>query len=325
MHHRGHPRLPNRHTPSHREHFNKISPFSIKSRPLSQSVLTPSLVELGMAELGPDEVSRVGGLLMLRKAGSRSQGNKAPSGSAVQAGRPRSRRRVVLVEPRELIRDSIANCLTAGNPGLLVLAYSSVHEVDLGESADSIALVLSFLRAKPEEPDVAAEVTRTQARLPNVPVVVVADGDEVSTVRKLIDLGVRGYVPSSFDFAMFREAIQFVAAGGTFVPSSTLLQTRSPQMTDLDEKHSRAKRGRRDAAIQISNENQEQMRAISFTPRELDVISRLKEGKSNKLIARDLAICEGTIKLYVRRIMKKLRVENRTQAALAATNMMLPE
>jgi DNA-binding NarL/FixJ family response regulator len=262
---------------------------------------------------------------MLRKAGGRSQGNKVPSGAGVQPGRPRSRRRVVLVEPRELIRDSIANSLTAGNPSLVVLTYSSVHEVDSGESADSIALILSFLQANPEEPGVAEEVTRTQARLPNVPVVVVADGDELSAVRKLMDLGIRGYVPTSFDFAMFREAIQFVAAGGTFVPSSVLLQPGDALMSDVDEKHARAKPRRRDAALQNSNGTQEQMPAVRFTPRELEVILCLKEGKSNKVIARNLTICEGTVKLYVRRIMKKMRVENRTQAALAATNMKLPE
>jgi DNA-binding NarL/FixJ family response regulator len=62
---------------------------------------------------------------------------------------------------------------------------------------------------------------------------------------------------------------------------------------------------------------------MSFTPRELEVISCLKEGKSYKVIVRQLTICEGTVKLHVRRIMKKLGVENRTQAALLTTNMML--
>jgi DNA-binding CsgD family transcriptional regulator len=55
----------------------------------------------------------------------------------------------------------------------------------------------------------------------------------------------------------------------------------------------------------------------------LAVISHLRDGKPNKLIARELAICEGPIKIYIRRIMKKLRVENRTQAALVATNLQL--
>jgi two-component system nitrate/nitrite response regulator NarL len=55
------------------------------------------------------------------------------------------------------------------------------------------------------------------------------------------------------------------------------------------------------------------------------VISHLRDGKSNKLIARELTICEGTVKLHVRRIMRKLGVANRTQAALVATNLQLAE
>jgi DNA-binding NarL/FixJ family response regulator len=111
-----------------------------------------------------------------------------------------------------------------------------------------------------------------------------------------------------------------VAAGGTFVPSSALLQPENAQMSGVDETNG----GVRDPNIQNANRNsEEQVAAIGFTPRELEVISCLKEGKSNKVIARQLTICEGTVKLYVRRIMKKLGVENRTQAALVVTNMML--
>jgi len=53
-----------------------------------------------------------------------------------------------------------------------------------------------------------------------------------------------------------------------------------------------------------------------FTPRELNVISRLRHGKPNRLIAEELEISEGTVKIFIRRIMQKLAVRNRTQAAL---------
>ena len=66
----------------------------------------------------------------------------------------------------------------------------------------------------------AAEVSALG--LPKVPVVVVAEGDELTFVREVIGWGVRGYIPINFDFAMFKEAIQFVAAGGTFVPATVL-------------------------------------------------------------------------------------------------------
>ena len=231
----------------------------------------------------------------------------------------------MLVEPRFLVRDCIANCLKIADPGFAVLQYSSVNEVDSAEGAHSVALLLSFLPTNQETPDLAAEVSRARAQFPNVPVVVIADDDELSFVRKVIGLGVRGYIPTSFDFAMFKEAIQFVAAGGTFVPASVLVGGENRQMGDVDETDGLVKHGNNEVTHQHWSETQELRVAASFTPRELAVISRLRDGKSNKLIARELTICEGTVKVYVRRIMKKLGVENRTQAALVATNRHLAE
>jgi DNA-binding NarL/FixJ family response regulator len=210
------------------------------------------------------------------------------------------------------------------DPGFTVLQYSSVHEVDSAEGADCVALILSSLSANREIPDMAVDVSRAQDQLPNVPVVVIAEGDELTFVREVIGSGVRGYIPTSFDFAMFKEAIQFVAAGGTFVPAS-VLRGENGQMSEVDEIDRVVKHGTNEVIHQNSNEIQERRVAASFTPRELTVISRLRDGKSNKLIARELKITEGTVKLYVRRIMKKLEVENRTQAALVATNMHLAE
>jgi DNA-binding NarL/FixJ family response regulator len=255
-------------------------------------------------------------------AGGHSRQSKDPSGAA---GSVHIKRQscVILIEPRDLVRDCIATSLSVVDPGFTVLQYSSVYQVDL-EGADCIALVLSFLSANREIPDMAVEVSRAQDQLPNVPVVVVAEGDELSFVREVIGSGVRGYVPTSFDFAMFKEAIQFVAAGGTFVPASVLRGENGP-MSDVDEADNVVQRASNEIDRQNLNESQEQRIAPSFTPRELTVIARLRDGKSNKLIARELTITEGTVKIYVRRIMKKLGVKNRTQAALVTTNMQLPE
>jgi DNA-binding NarL/FixJ family response regulator len=209
------------------------------------------------------------------------------------------------------------------DPGFAVTEYSSVHDVDSARSADAIALVLSFPSTNEEIPDVAAAVGRAQDQLPEVPVVVVADGDKLSFVRELIDSGVRGYIPTSFDFATFKEVIQFVAAGGTFVPASVLLDRENGQVVEDHGTSDLARQETDEITPEPWHDRQEYMAAASFTPRELAVLSHLKDGKPNKLIARELAICEGTVKIYIRRIMKKLGVENRTQAALVATNLQL--
>jgi DNA-binding NarL/FixJ family response regulator len=266
---------------------------------------------------------------MLMEAGgdSTGMGDSSRAAASVHAATRRSQLRVILVEPRDLVRDCVANCLRVADPDLAVLEYSSLHDVDLTQSDGTIALVLLLLstsqemaETSQEMADVAAEVSRAQDQVPQVPVVVVADGDNLSFVRRLIDSGARGYIPTSFDFATFKEAIQFVAAGGTFVPASVLLHRENGQVRAVgstDRKEINA------VAPQNGNDSQEPMATADFTPRELAVISHLRDGKPNKLIARELEICEGTVKIYIRRIMKKLRVENRTQAALVATSLQL--
>jgi DNA-binding NarL/FixJ family response regulator len=63
----------------------------------------------------------------------------------------------------------------------------------------------------------------------------------------------------------------------------------------------------------------------SFTPRELAVLSYLKDGTPNRVIAAELGISDGTVKVFVRRIMMKMRAKNRTQAALAVRDYLRAE
>ena len=55
-----------------------------------------------------------------------------------------------------------------------------------------------------------------------------------------------------------------------------------------------------------------------LTPRELEVLRLIVEGKSNKAIAAELSIAEGTVKIHINNILSKLGVSDRTQAATFA-------
>jgi DNA-binding NarL/FixJ family response regulator len=59
--------------------------------------------------------------------------------------------------------------------------------------------------------------------------------------------------------------------------------------------------------------------ADKLTERELQMLKGLTEGKSNKQIARDLGIQEPTVKLHMKTLYRKMDVENRTQAAMIAS------
>ena len=55
-----------------------------------------------------------------------------------------------------------------------------------------------------------------------------------------------------------------------------------------------------------------------FTPRERDLVTLVRQGLSNREIARTLGITEGTVKVYLHGIYQKVGVENRTALALLA-------
>jgi DNA-binding NarL/FixJ family response regulator len=55
-----------------------------------------------------------------------------------------------------------------------------------------------------------------------------------------------------------------------------------------------------------------------LTARERKVVQAIQRGKPNKIIAYDLNMCESTVKVHVRNVMKKWKAKNRTDVAIRA-------
>jgi DNA-binding NarL/FixJ family response regulator len=240
---------------------------------------------------------------------------------------PGARRHMILVEPRALFRECLSDRLAELDDRSEVAAYARLRDIQFPyDKADSVlALLLSVPSSNRSESDLADTINLAQCQLPRVPIVVIADDEELKLVRNVMNLEVRGYIPTSFGFTAFKEAIEFIRAGGTFVAAGAPLgreprrsasrEGRDAEASALftydEPRHSQIERGRR-------------MTAVNLTRREQDVIDQLRQGKSNKQIARELDISEGTVKLHLQRIMRKLHVNNRTQAALLARDPRQP-
>lgn len=132
-------------------------------------------------------------------------------------------------------------------------------------------------------------------------VIVVGDGEEPADVITVMNKGARGYIPTSLVLNVAVEAIRLVCAGGIFLPASTILHT---------QKSPKASEAQKDPALE------------SFTRKQAAVIEMIRKGKANKTIAYELNMCESTVKVHVRNIMKKLRARNRTQVAFLASQML---
>ncbi len=132
---------------------------------------------------------------------------------------------------------------------------------------------------------------------PDVYLVVVSASEDPQTVRRALDAGAHGYISKSRGSASMMEGIRSVLEGDTFV---------SPHLTVPDS-----------AQAPVGDLDADRLRDL-LTPRQRDVLAMLRQGKSNKEIARDLSLAEITVKLHVTAILRSLGCENRTQAAILA-------
>jgi DNA-binding NarL/FixJ family response regulator len=153
-------------------------------------------------------------------------------------------------------------------------------------------LVLGSLRV--DDPSVRSQIAELRRLGPQTPLVLISDHAERGEMLAAFRSGAQGFFPSGLDPDVALQAIPLILAGGTFFP---------PEMLDGP--------GRGTATGRVKGQGP------TLTPRQIDVLSLLREGKSNKMIARDLAMCESTVKVHVRQIMRKLGAANRTQAALS--------
>lgn len=141
----------------------------------------------------------------------------------------------------------------------------------------------------------AAGVTRFREQAQAVPVVVVSASEDAAEIEQLLDAGAVGYIPKSSSSQVMLSALKLVLAGGVYVPSQMLRRTRAMSAVP-------AKLGAR----------------ATLTDRQIDVLRLLVQGKPNKVIARELGLSEGTVKIHLASLYRVLNAANRTEAVMAA-------
>ncbi|WP_029007082.1 response regulator transcription factor [Azospirillum halopraeferens] len=142
---------------------------------------------------------------------------------------------------------------------------------------------------------------------PGTPVVVVSASESLGDIRGALDFGATGYIPKSSSVKVMMGALNLVFSGGIYVPPGAI--TFGGGAADAG-----TRRRLPDAAGDRSG-------GYGLTQRQREVLDCLRAGKSNKQIAYELGLSEGTVKIHVTAIFKSLGVKNRTQAVIAAASM----
>jgi len=207
---------------------------------------------------------------------------------------------VIIIEPRLLARECLAQGISSQS-GFDVRTFASIAQWRSSDGpADGHSIVLLSLGGTLGETGLNNPLSSVVADAA-VPVVILAEDEDPACIAEVLQSGARGYVSTNLSLAGTVRALRFVADGGTFVPASSLLNAyKRIELTKADS----ARQG-----MEI------------FTPRQSAVVKALCSGKPNKVIAFELDMCESTVKVHVRNIMKKLKAKNRTEVAIMAQKL----
>ena len=203
--------------------------------------------------------------------------------------------KVLIADDHPIVRDALMRTVQLIDPGVSVLQapdFAGVIAVLDGERPD---LALIDLRMPGMEG--IAGVRHIRGEYPGLTVVVASGEDDPAVVRSVLALGVAGYLPKSEPPEVHLQALRLVLAGGTYLPPAVIGDFRDGEPP------------------------RPQPDASGLTPRQLDVLRLLMRGEPNKLIARELRLAEGTVKLHIAAIRRALQARNRTEAVVLAQRL----
>jgi DNA-binding NarL/FixJ family response regulator len=206
---------------------------------------------------------------------------------------------ILLVDDHALFREGLKFLLRSLDAALEVDEASDCAKALEHAAARSYDLVLLDLKI----PGVAGLEALAALRdaVPGAPLVVLSGEDNPGVVRAAIERGAMGFIPKSSTPEVLIQALRLVLARGVYLPPAVLDAARAPASVALP--------------------SMGDMMLPGLTPRQMDVLRCVIQGKSNKIIARELDVSEGTVKAHLSSVLRALDARNRTEAVYAAAKL----
>ncbi len=216
--------------------------------------------------------------------------------------------KILIADDHELFLKGLEMILLDLDPSMSLVTAKNYNEIfSVIDSNTDFDLILTDL-AMPGAKWLDA-IQRIHQTLPDTPIIILSAVFDREIVQKTIELGAAGYIPKTSSNAVIIGAVTLVLSGGVYIPPELLKNTDQNEFDLLKQVES----------LSSSQDVTEKVKILS--PRQIDVIRLISQGKSNKQIAYELGLTEGTVKLHVTAILKLLNVYNRTGAVIEATRL----
>ncbi len=146
---------------------------------------------------------------------------------------------------------------------------------------------------------------RLRDRMPDTPILVISALTSPELVHALMAEGAAGFLPKEASSQVMQHALCVVSAGRKYLPPEYAQSRRDPSLPP--DVHA------------ISQ------RIAELTPQQTRIMKLICAGKPNKQIAYELQLAEATVKAHITALLRRLGVQNRTQAAVLAESVNLDE
>ena len=195
---------------------------------------------------------------------------------------------ILLADDHGLFRDSMSIWLQQ-YPDNITISLASDWSSLQGQLQPTLDLIMLDL-AMPGMSG-ASSIMKLRKQLSHVPVLVVSANEDPMTIQACLDAGAAGYNTKASEGSEILNAVTTVLKGEIY-RCSTSSQTEN-------------------TAAQLL-----------FSKKQFELLTHLANGQSNKVIAADMGLSEGTIKQYVSKLLTLLEVDNRTQAGYKARDIL---
>jgi len=202
--------------------------------------------------------------------------------------------KVLIADDHPMVRDALKRTL--------LLVAPDAHVLEAADYASALHLLqtespqLALLDLHMPGMNRVDGLRRLRLLFPQVPMAVASGEDDPVVIRATLSAGAVGFLPKSEAPEVLQQALRLVLGGGTYMPAQALADLRHGAPPPRPD-------------------------ASGLTPRQLDVLRCLMRGQPNKLIARELGLTEGTVKIHIAAILRVLQARNRTEAVVVARNL----
>jgi DNA-binding NarL/FixJ family response regulator len=201
---------------------------------------------------------------------------------------------IALADDHPIVRCALVSALKSLGPNVsFIEAHDAASTLALAASRELDLLLMDLNMPGARGTDTVRDI---RATAPLLPVAVISAEEDPRVVSALLAMGVCGFIPKSDSPNVIVSAVRLMLDGGIYVPPRLL---RANGVT---------------CSLPISSA----AKKLGITERQLEVVRLLARGEPNKLIARNLGVTEGTIKVHLLAIFRALNVRNRTAAVIAA-------